>query len=148
MAGKRKRLGSTLWSQAFCFTIYNSPDALVATCGTTYCRALVLELFCESEIQLLASKISLSHDDLYLVTQGESTARMTPHKSEVRLIIDVLVVGEITSGHETFTLILLQLDVDPPVGKASDDPRELLPEPWYHVLDLLILNRGTLGCRC
>ena len=70
---------------------------------------------------------------------------MAPDETEVRLIIDVVVIGEITCWHQSFALILLQLDVEAPVGQPCDDAREGLTQTGDHILDLLVLDRGSLG---
>ena len=73
---------------------------------------------------------------------------MAPDETEVRLIIDVVVIGEITCRYQSFALILLQLDVEAPVSQPRDDAREGLTQAGDHVLDLLVLDRGALGIGC
>ena len=73
---------------------------------------------------------------------------MAPDKAEVCLIVDVVVIGEITCRHQPFALILLQLDVEAPVSQPRDDARKGLTQAGDHVLDLLVLDRRALGIGC
>ena len=72
---------------------------------------------------------------------------MAPDETEIRLIIDVVVIGEITCRYQSFTLILLQLDVEAPVSQPCDDAREGLTQRgiMYSTCLYLIEERSALA---
>ena len=99
----------------------------------------------EREVELLAVEVGAGYLHLHLVAESIASVVIAADQAEILLIIFVEVIVEIAHRHEALTHILVELHIETPFGHTGDDTLVDLTEAVFHILHLLVADRGTLG---